>query len=205
MPRRSALLLLLAVRVFGAGSFAAHPIALFFKGDNSAPASVVLAMKNELARSVAPAGLDLLWPDNGSRDGIAFPKVVVVTLIGDCRAESTPVSVTSNRFVESLGATHIADGRILPFVDIHCDAIRALLYPRDKMTPLPSPQLMGQSVGRVVAHELYHVLLRTTGHEPAGLASQMFRRDDLICHNLAFGARVERRLQELASSWAILE
>jgi hypothetical protein len=41
-------------------------------------------------------------------------------------------------------------------------------------------QAMGRAIGRVIAHEIGHVLLRTTGHAPHGLMRAVQPADELI-------------------------
>jgi hypothetical protein len=196
---QTALLLLLATSLHPADNLAGSVVAVFLKNDNRAPAIVVSAMENEAERSLKPAGLEFLWNSDGTRDGNAYSNLVVVTLVGDCRA--TPASSTAIAgTVDPLGATHVVNGQILPFIDLRCDSVRALLSRHQGTSALFPPTLLGRSLGRVLAHELYHVLLQTTSHESYGLASPAFRRNDLICASLSFGPKVERKLQQLAWS-----
>jgi len=41
-------------------------------------------------------------------------------------------------------------------------------------------QVVGRAMGRVIAHEIGHVLLRTTGHAPRGLMRAVQRADELV-------------------------
>ena len=41
-------------------------------------------------------------------------------------------------------------------------------------------QVVGRAIGRVIAHEIGHVLLRTTGHAPRGLMRAVQRADELV-------------------------
>jgi hypothetical protein len=41
-------------------------------------------------------------------------------------------------------------------------------------------QIAGRAMGRVIAHEIGHVLLRTTGHAPHGLMRAVQRADELV-------------------------
>ena len=41
-------------------------------------------------------------------------------------------------------------------------------------------QVVGRAIGRVIAHEIGHVLLRTTGHAPHGLMRAVQRADELV-------------------------
>jgi hypothetical protein len=41
-------------------------------------------------------------------------------------------------------------------------------------------QIVGRAIGRVIAHEIGHVVLRTSGHAPHGLMRAVQRADELV-------------------------
>ena len=99
--------------------------------------------------------------------------------------------------VEALGETHTVDGEVLPFSDIQCDAARRFLE-RD-MRALPAAEqdeVLGRALGRVVAHELYHILLKTRTHARTGLGRPVLSCADLMTTRHAFGAAEPQRLAE---------
>ena len=79
-----------------------------------------------------------------------------------------------------LGMTYTADGEILSFGEIECDRVRqsvkrtlsAADYHRGEM-------LYGRALGRVVAHEMYHMLARNKCHAAEGVAKERFSGYDL--------------------------
>jgi hypothetical protein len=46
--------------------------------------------------------------------------------------------------------------------------------------------LYGRAMARVVAHELYHVLLKTADHAHAGIARSCFTAEDLLTEHFEF-------------------
>jgi len=57
-------------------------------------------------------------------------------------------------------------------------------------------ELLGRALGRVMAHELYHVLLRTRKHGHSGLARPVLTSADLLAVHDNFASSDERRLAE---------
>jgi hypothetical protein len=55
-------------------------------------------------------------------------------------------------------------------------------------------ELFGRSLGRVMAHELYHVLLRTRAHGRSGLARPAQTQAELLAVRSHFSDREERLL-----------
>ena len=51
-------------------------------------------------------------------------------------------------------------------------------------------------MARVVAHELYHVLMRTTEHARAGVARSCFSSSDLLAERFEFEAATLARLRQ---------
>jgi hypothetical protein len=66
------------------------------------------------------------------------------------------------------------------------------VFPRG---PLPPGPALGRALGRVAAHELYHVLGNTQSHGEAGLAKPSFGTVDLL-HPAGFAAADRRRMAE---------
>ena len=82
---------------------------------------------------------------------------------------------------DALGSTQVGQGRVLPFSEVECDHIRkALAYMRPGSNQLERQNALGLALGRVVAHELYHILTRTTTHATAGLAKASQSLRDLV-------------------------
>ena len=81
----------------------------------------------------------------------------------------------------TLGDAKVENGKVLPFSEVRCDEVKkALSY----LTPAASQEqrqvALGIAMARVVAHELYHILARTTSHAMKGLAKASEPLPDLI-------------------------
>ena len=88
-----------------------------------------------------------------------------------------------------MGATAVGDGRILPYVDIFCDAVRMVLaYELDIMAPDAREVAYGRALARVLAHELYHVLANDLGHGP-GVSNRYFSSGTLVASSFHFESK----------------
>lgn len=93
--------------------------------------------------------------------------LVVVKLVGHCEMDGSPA------FLEPgpLGWSHEVDGIILPFSDLACDNIRgAVQFAMPDGGQLRGNVLLGRAMGRVLAHELYHIVADTSEHGKQGVA-----------------------------------
>ena len=149
---------------------------------DSVPGKVPVAvMKKEVAALLKDSGVSLDWRMVGENTGAeSFDGLVVLKFQGKCRVEAWPENdrVTGTR---ALGETLVADGHVLPFTEVRCDAVRqALRYLRPEANQGEKQKALGLAMGRVVAHELYHALARTTTHAARGLAKAAESLEDLV-------------------------
>ena len=55
--------------------------------------------------------------------------------------------------------THVSDGNVLPFSEVECDKIASSIRPEmSKSQWHDRDSVLGRAMGRVLAHELYHML-----------------------------------------------
>jgi hypothetical protein len=152
-----------------------HPaVAVFMDFDSEPGDASVAVMKHEAEALLKASGVALNWqmldPSHGTKPSAGL---VVVRFRGRCRVEAWPQPGEDEAPVgtHTLGFTHVSNGHVLPFSEIECDQIRkALRYLAPDSTPSERQRAFGLAMGRVVAHELYHILARTTSHAEEGLA-----------------------------------
>jgi hypothetical protein len=151
-------------------------------------------MKSEVDKILKPSGIALDWRLAGENHGTeAFNSLVVFKFKGKCKLDgwTQPDAPDQDAGVErTLGTTEVVNGRVLPFSEVQCDEVkRALAYLRPEANARERQRAFGIALGRVVAHELYHVLVRTTGHAARGLAKASESLQDLVtAGSMAFGA-----------------
>ena len=168
-------------------------LSVFLGIEGIAPPAVVAAIEREAEAQVRQAGIRISWHSLASvRSGEDYPAVAVVYLRGDCRA--LPVSESSSESAEQLGDTHLSGGHVLPFGDLRCEAVRRFISPDMRhVSETTRNQLLGRALGRVLAHELYHILCRSAGHGRKGLAGPSQSRAELLDIETRF-APEDRRL-----------
>jgi hypothetical protein len=178
------------------------PLAISLRDANGAPPAVLTALQQEVESIMAPSGIQITWlsPDTSQNGDIT--RLAVIRLIGQCRTD-TPIPAAA-RFskgdVEALGQTHVVDGKVLPIADIRCDAVRSFIHSDLRSTSaFDREQLLGRALGRVLVHELYHVLLRTRNHGREGLSRPAQSSVELLASRTQFARQDERRLSESSS------
>ncbi|HEY7389951.1 MAG TPA: hypothetical protein VH640_15650 [Bryobacteraceae bacterium] len=172
-----------------------HPaVAVFMDFDSKPGDASVKVMKHEAEALLKASGVALNWqmldPSHGTNPAAGL---VVVRFRGRCRVEAWPQPGEDEAPVgtHTLGFTHISNGHVLPSSEIECDQIRkALQYLAPDSTPSERQRAFGLAMGRVVAHELYHILARTTSHAEEGLArATQSLRDLVTAPSMDFGPR----------------
>ena len=170
---------------------AADVTAIYLDFEAPASATAVEAMKREAAKLVEPAGFPLEWRRLGESESKAARRLVVVRLTGSCSADGALPSLEKSG--TTLGSTAVVDGNVLPYSRIECDAIRGFLWEIQRSRDHTQRDLeFGCALGRVLAHELYHALLRTSHHHRAGFAKALQTPRDLTTDAsvLAGGPRI---------------
>jgi hypothetical protein len=144
-----------------------------------------------------PSGVRLDWRSHDLGGGNVDGPLAIVRLRGNCSAAVPFRSSSTDVESEPLGQTHMVNGKVLPFADVLCDAVHRLVD-RDLrgMGARQREDLMGRALGRVMAHELYHILARTTEHTTHGLTRPEQSRAELLAPVGSFGDAAERRIAE---------
>lgn len=152
----------------------APTIGIFLQFESEPSAVSFDEMKSEVAHLMDSTGLRVNWrflKENRGRE--SFSDLLVVRFKGKCRAEFEPVH--SDRYspfgeLVTLASTQVRDGRVLPFTEVECDQVRRTLGEEEIISEHQKQSAFGKALGRVVAHELYHLLAQTTKHTHHGLA-----------------------------------
>jgi hypothetical protein len=149
-------------------------IGIFMQFDAAPGALQVDAMETEVGKLFQPSGLALMWRlASENRGGEVFSGLAMVRFKGTWSAEhwQNPAGRSLPDEIRSLGSTEVADGRVLPFSEVHCDEVRkALAFLRPGTGLKEKQQALGRALGRVLARELYHILANAEDHTTQGLA-----------------------------------
>jgi hypothetical protein len=90
----------------------------------------------------------------------------------------------------------MSDGAILPFSDVDCDKIRRFIASDVRSLEAGTREIVyGRAVGRVLAHELYHVFTNTTRHASWGVAKAFYTSRDLVSDQFRFEEKDTKALR----------
>ena len=173
-----------------------QPLNVYLSNAQTVSPHLLESLHSEIEELLLPANLAIHWHDG---IGNVAGQLAVVRLQGECRADAPlpfSLSIAGNQDPEALGKTHISNGVVLPFADIRCDQVRKFIQ-----SPLRSShgteareQMLGRALGRVIAHELYHILLRTASHGKSGVARATQTAAQLVAPRISFSRVDERKL-----------
>jgi hypothetical protein len=159
-----------------AGDQADIRVAVVLMPDGRYSSVAVQEMGREAARIMRHSGVALTWRIGATAEVFEEP-VVVVQLRGRCSMGEPLAAAQGGR----LGWTHAVDGTVLPFSDVACDEIRSTIQSAMATeNHLIGNHLLGKAMGRVLAHELYHVIGNTAKHSSDGVARRALSGDELI-------------------------
>ena len=170
------------------------PIALYTQFQEEPPEGVAEALHDELESIMAPMGLRFEWHSlAGVRGNEVAVELAVVTFKGRCDVGGL---VARNGNPGALGWTHVSDGTILPFSDVDCDRIRGFVQ-RELLAVHPDDReaAFGRALGRVVAHELYHIFANTARHGSDGVAKAAYTVQELLSDDFQFEVRESQALR----------
>ena len=151
------------------------------------------AMQREATVLFKDSGVHLNWQ---TRDNIGdhteFHDLIFVRMKGHCDNDDYFMPVDERG---PLGMSYSSDGGVLPFGQVDCDQIKSSLR---RSAPLHgghiSDSLLGRAMGRVLAHEMYHMLTNDRGHNSSGISRQHLSADDLTRDTFVFSGAAIRSL-----------
>ena len=175
------------------------PVAIYMSFDGAHSAQAIEAMKSEVASLTKRSPLNLRWiPLDSPRVGESFSDLMVVKFHGNCNMEGIQFLFNELGLEGdggALGSTWKTDNQILPFSELQCDRIRRSIAPLAiGNTPTEREALLGRAMGRVLAHELFHVFANTDKHGREGVAKTKYTRRDLLADRFEFDAKDVRRM-----------
>ena len=183
----------LSVPLAGAATICAQsmppvsPATLYTEFQEAPPATVMYAIRGETEGILGRLGIGVAWRTLAEATGSEVSvQLAVVRFRGKC-----DVSGLSPRRVQpgALGWTHESDGVILPFGDVDCDRIRNFLQVDLLGVSAGERELVfGRAVGRVLAHELYHIFTRSPHHSSEGVGKAAYAVRDLLAGRFVFDA-----------------
>jgi hypothetical protein len=160
-------------------------IGIFLDFDQEPPLAAILAMEREVGLLLSETGARFSWLMlNKDTRAETFDGLAVLRFRGNCHMPQLGLATSDDGARITLGSTEVESERVTPYSSVECDQITACIASllrsscaRDRQTAF------SRALGRVVAHELYHILARTRQHTHAGISKAMQSPFDLIKEN----------------------
>jgi len=140
--------------------------------------------RSETERILKPLPVSIGWRSLERYDRReSFDRIIVLRLKGDCVWPDSEFSPE-----RPLGFTHVTSGAVLPYVELDCLSIQRTLLSKLEPSVVRRSRMLGIGLGRVTAHEIYHVLSGSTAHAASGVAKRAFSREDLFRSDVGLDA-----------------
>jgi hypothetical protein len=176
-----------------------HPpltIGILLARHDPLPDDQMSEMQQELESILDFPGVRLVWRDLEEAAGReVFNWVVVVHVDADDDGKETKSWKGLKQ--GALGFSHVSDGQVLPFTSLNCGRLRRLL--ESGLCGEPAwrrASLFGPALGRVLAHEVYHVLARTTAHGYWGVSKPVLTVKELTADSLPLDPCSRKRIED---------
>jgi hypothetical protein len=161
-------------------------------------------MSSEVETLLAPVGLRLEWRELDLKR--PFDSVCMLACLRFVNQSRNQTRVGLTRGRSSLGFTHVTDGEILPFCEV--DSSRVLELIAKTLSDKPRfvrEHMLARALGRVVAHELYHAVARTTAHSRTGLAKPTLSPEELTEPDISFDSSAVELLRRAIAGRICIE
>ncbi len=168
---------------------------LYTEFQQTPPAAVMDSIRGESEAIMGRMGIGLEWRSLATVGGNEVSlQLAVIRFLGRCDVNGlSPHRVQPG----ALGWTHESDGVILPFGEVDCNRIRSFLQADLLGMPANDREpVFGRAVGRVLAHELYHILAKSPHHSSGGVGKAEYEVRDLLARNLVFDASESEELRK---------
>jgi hypothetical protein len=173
---------------------AAPAVTLVLQFDEAYSTRSLAAMKREVASIVGESGIKLDWrflADVHSAE--TFESLVVIRFRGACIMQPRDYMRDERGYY---AFSYVSDGDVLPFSEVECDKVASSIRPE-----LSSEQwkdrdsILGRALGRVLAHELFHMLAKSPHHSTAGVTKFALSPAQLVADRLPMTPADLRKLK----------
>lgn len=172
-------------------------IGVYFSFENPPSPQITSTMENEVASIMNPLGLTFVWRKLDSVSPSAFADLIVIRFKGSCEGLPTPYDeLGPGEEDTTLAATQTSHGEVLHFTEVRCEAMRRYLASDvAALDETARDRAYGRALGRILAHEMYHVFGNTEKHGIDGIARASYSRRDLLQPTFGFEAKEAEALR----------
>lgn len=144
------------------------PLTLVVDYETPLPDASLRAMQREFDKLVQNSKLKVEWKlKSDFRTGDSVGDLAVIKFRGRCEMQPMPVVLDERG---PLAFTHTINGEVLPFAEVLCDnvreAARSAMFGGDFEN---GDSLFGRALGRVLAHEVFHIVRQSKHHDKDGV------------------------------------
>lgn len=157
-------------------------IGIFLDFDREPLPAAIEGMEREVGSLLAETGARFSWLML-NKDGRSqtFDDLAVLRFRGNCHMPARGLLADADGSKVTLGSTDVASGLVTSYSHVECDQITACIASLLQSSCEPDRQVaFRRALGRVVAHELYHILARTKKHTHTGVSRSVQSPFDLI-------------------------
>jgi hypothetical protein len=162
---------------------ASPPVTLVLQFDNAYSTQSLAAMKREVASIVGESGIKVdfrFLADVHTSD--SFESLVVVRFRGACIMQPRDFMRDERGYY---AFTYVSDGDVLPFSEVECDKVANSIRPQMSESQWRNrDSILGRALGRVLAHELFHMLAKSQHHAGEGVTKSALSPAQLVADRL---------------------
>jgi hypothetical protein len=162
---------------------AAPAVTLVLQFDAAYSTQSIAAMKREVASIVGESGIKVDWrflADVHTSD--SFESLVVVRFHGACVMQPRDFMRDERGYY---AFTYVSDGDVLPFSEVECDKVANSIRPQmSRWQWRHRDSVLGRALGRVLAHELFHMLAKSQHHSGDGVTKSSLSPAQLVADRL---------------------
>jgi hypothetical protein len=155
-------------------------IVLEFQGQQNEQS--IAEMKREFSGIMKDSALTFDFKSRAEATYHSYSNLVVVRFQGTCVLKPIPYLYDERG---PLAFTYSTEGEVQPFTEVKCDQVsRAVRSAMSRGDFARADMLMGRALGRVLAHEVVHILTRSGSHGHGGVAKTALSGMQLIAPEL---------------------
>ncbi len=170
--------------------------------EQAAPNASVGEMRREVQHLLRPSGRDVdvrlrseVQPDDQLQD------LVLVRVKGSCRSAMPDPMLIDERGPQAFARSYTVSGEVQPFGEVSCErvgrAVDSALWGGQRTN---RDELLGRALGRVVAHEVFHMMANTAKHSRKGVFQESLTGAQLIGEGMQFEPADLARLRKTSKS-----
>jgi hypothetical protein len=153
----------------------------------------VQSMQREV-RTILGKSVDVRF-STSSEFGQSSPgRLVVLHMRGYCTMAGPNTEAPQGGV--ALASTFVSDGTVLPFGEVQCDRVRGCVQQLfGDVNPGQHQKQYGLALGRVIAHELYHILAGSEMHTGTGVTKPGLSPYELVSNSAKLPASAEAAIE----------